>query len=245
MAIVNFVVGSAVAAFICLIILALNCCWYFMVYSRIPFAGANLGVASSALKQYPTLFAAAFSALVLNMVWVAAWSLAMLGVVKPRDVAVIETAVGSFEAALCSETFAANSAGSNDDTYTCHCDANDGDSSHTSTFSGHCPSAFHQPINGLAYSGMLISLYWGSTVVQNVMHCTTAGTVATWWFPRTAGGPSPVFDAFFRACTYSFGSVCLGSLLGGAWAILKAVRQVLIQTKGEKGKLELRVSSRW
>ena len=48
-------------------------------------------------------------------------------------------------------------------------------------------------------------------VIRNVVHCTTAGTVASWWFIQSA--PSPTLGALKRSLTTSFGSICLGSLI--------------------------------
>lgn len=74
---------------------------------------------------------------------------------------------------------------------------------------------------GFAVFFMLISLYWGQQVVQNVLTCTTAGVVATWWY-----NPHPkhvTFGALYRSVTSSFGSICFGSLIV---AILHAMRTV-------------------
>ena len=56
------------------------------------------------------------------------------------------------------------------------------------------------------------------------MHVTTAGVVGTWWWtPIEASSfwSSALTDSFVRATTYSFGSICFGSLLV---AIVQALR---------------------
>jgi len=66
-----------------------------------------------------------------------------------------------------------------------------------------------------------------SSVLQNHVHVTVAGTVGTWWFsPEEASSccSSAVRDSFYRASTYSFGSICMGSLLV---AIIQAAKQML------------------
>jgi len=71
---------------------------------------------------------------------------------------------------------------------------------------------------------LLVSLYWTSTVLLNVVRVTTAGVVGTWCFvPEEAGGccSSAVVSSFFRSITYSFGSICFGSLLE---AVITALR---------------------
>lgn len=71
---------------------------------------------------------------------------------------------------------------------------------------------------------LFVSYYWTFQVLSNTVHVTTAGTVGTWWFvPNEANSCwSPAIqDSFCRATTYSFGSICLGSLLV---AIVQALR---------------------
>jgi len=63
---------------------------------------------------------------------------------------------------------------------------------------------------------MILSFYWTMQVFQNVLHVTVSGVVGTWWFaPHDALSVfSPaIVDSFRRATTYSFGSICMGSLL--------------------------------
>jgi hypothetical protein len=71
---------------------------------------------------------------------------------------------------------------------------------------------------------LLVSYYWVHQVLSNVVHVTSAGTVATWWYaPLEAAScwSQAIQDSFYRATTYSFGSICLGSLLV---AIVQALR---------------------
>ncbi|KAK6521974.1 putative choline transporter, neither null mutation nor overexpression affects choline transport [Arthrobotrys megalospora] len=69
--------------------------------------------------------------------------------------------------------------------------------------------------------------YWTSEVIKNVMHVTVSGVYGSWYF--SAGGSSanappshPTMGAFRRAMTYSFGSICLGSLIV---SIIQLLRQ--------------------
>jgi hypothetical protein len=75
--------------------------------------------------------------------------------------------------------------------------------------------------------GLLFSFYWVFNVLFNTLVVTSVGTVGTWWVaPDEAdSGCSPaVKDSFFRSMTYSFGSVCLGSLLV---ALIQALRALV------------------
>ena len=67
----------------------------------------------------------------------------------------------------------------------------------------------------------LVMLYWTQQVCQNVVHVTTSGAVATWYFVGDAEMPSnPSAASFKRAMTTSFGSICFGSLIV---AVLKVI----------------------
>lgn len=70
----------------------------------------------------------------------------------------------------------------------------------------------------------LVSYYWTHQVLQNTVHVTSAGVIGTWWFaPAEASSccSSALTDSFVRATTFSFGSICFGSLLV---AIVQALR---------------------
>ena len=86
-------------------------------------------------------------------------------------------------------------------------------------------------VDGLLTFLFLVSFYWTSQVITNVVHVTVAGVVGTWWFaPHEASSCcSPATrDSFFRATTYSFGSICLGSLIV---ALIEAMREMVRQAR--------------
>lgn len=80
-----------------------------------------------------------------------------------------------------------------------------------------------QQPNGAIVLAFLLCLYWTHQVLQNVLHVTTAGTVGMWWFTDSSSmdsragsrgwGLGDVLDSLYRSLTYSFGSICMGSLL--------------------------------
>lgn len=73
-----------------------------------------------------------------------------------------------------------------------------------------------------AFFLFLVSYYWTHQVIQNTVHVTTAGVIGTWWHvPDEAS--SSIKDSFIRATTYSFGSICFGSLLV---ALVQALRHL-------------------
>lgn len=82
---------------------------------------------------------------------------------------------------------------------------------------------------------LLISMYWTSQVLRNVLHTTIAGVVGIFWFNgapergtssntntccwRT--GDSVIYDAWVRSSLYSFGSICFGSLLTAVMQVIR------------------------
>ena len=74
----------------------------------------------------------------------------------------------------------------------------------------------------------LVSFYWTSQVVKNVLHVTVAGVAATWYFlvsPSQPSPPNPTVGSLSRATSSSFGSICLGSLI---LSLVRALRAVVI-----------------
>ncbi|KAG5465523.1 hypothetical protein CUR178_00228 [Leishmania enriettii] len=67
---------------------------------------------------------------------------------------------------------------------------------------------------GVAIGVLAFTLMWVSQVIPNVMHVTTSGLVATWYFAGSNNMPrNPTLASFKRATTTSFGSICFGSLI--------------------------------
>lgn len=78
---------------------------------------------------------------------------------------------------------------------------------------------------------MLVSFYWTNQVLANTVQTTVAGSVGTFWFApdEAVGCCSPAMGAsLYRSVTYSFGSICLGSLIV---AIIQAIRALLRQAE--------------
>jgi len=88
---------------------------------------------------------------------------------------------------------------------------------------GNCES----PVNGGILFLFLLSYYWTTQVISNVVHCSTSGTVGTWWYaPSEASGccSKAVRESYVRSITLSFGSICFASLIV---AIIQAIREVI------------------
>jgi hypothetical protein len=76
--------------------------------------------------------------------------------------------------------------------------------------------ACEKEANGLVVFLLLMSYYWTYQVIRNTVHVTVAGVVGTWWYVPTEAASfcsRSIGDSYFRSLTYSFGSICFGSLL--------------------------------
>jgi hypothetical protein len=81
----------------------------------------------------------------------------------------------------------------------------------------------------------LLSLYWTTQVIKNMLHTTVAGVVGTWWFaPSDAASccSKALLDSLFRTSTYSLGSICFGSLV----VALVQVLQFMIHMARSQGQ---------
>ena len=98
--------------------------------------------------------------------------------------------------------------------------------------SGNCES---QRVNGFMMFLFLVSYFWTTQILKNVLHTTVAGVVGSWWhFPAEASSccSKGVRDSYMRSLTTSFGSIALGSLIV---AIIQAIREVIQSLRDEEG----------
>jgi hypothetical protein len=80
------------------------------------------------------------------------------------------------------------------------------------------------------YFLLALSYYWTAEVIVNLIHVTVAGIAGSWYFLYPQGAPSNVSTSSFRrASTYSFGSICMGSLIVAA---IRTIRLVLSYLRG-------------
>mmetsp|Transcript_11583 Transcript_11583/g.17007 ORF Transcript_11583/g.17007 Transcript_11583/m.17007 type:complete len:540 (+) Transcript_11583:101-1720(+) len=81
---------------------------------------------------------------------------------------------------------------------------------------------YKNPPNTFLILFLLLGLYWTQQVITNIVHVTTAGVVGTWWFTPIAEPSSRnITSSLGRALTYSFGSICFGSLLIAIMQVLE------------------------
>jgi hypothetical protein len=93
------------------------------------------------------------------------------------------------------------------------------------------------PPNALLVIGLVFACFWTQQVIENIMHVTTAGVVGSWWFNAMADPSycSPTLtSSLTRSLTYSFGSICFGSLLV---AIIQTLERARYSRNGRPHRL--------
>ncbi|KAJ3434542.1 protein pns1 [Anaeramoeba flamelloides] len=77
--------------------------------------------------------------------------------------------------------------------------------------------------SGLWSIYLLFSYYFTSSVINNIVHTTCAGSYACYYFNSDQLNGDPTWNSLRRASTYSFGSICLSSIIV---AIIKTLRSL-------------------
>ena len=189
---------------------------------RMDFAATNLKVACASVLQMPSIFGYALLAVGVQVLFCIVWGMAVVGYATSNNQTTIHSHGLIYDLGECttyvySNTFDIASFGTltcaGDTCRACVCDG---------TFvSNH--SCVTPKLYGWTYTWLLLSLFWTSAVISNVVHCTTSAAVAKWW---VVGYPSAMMvqEGFETATTTSLGSICLGSLLV---AVIRTLRTLL------------------
>mmetsp|Transcript_3074 Transcript_3074/g.4659 ORF Transcript_3074/g.4659 Transcript_3074/m.4659 type:complete len:528 (+) Transcript_3074:73-1656(+) len=187
------VVGQVVLAGFLFVVSLIGLCYAVGVWRRIPFASANVTTAMAALKENKGLFALNFFVVFTATGWLLLWGFAIAQVTMQEKKWI----------------------------YECHIDTGD------DTFSqeDNCQVSTRGKIILFAF---LLSLYWTSQVIKNCFHTTVAGVIGTWWFTPEADRPkgfcnTTIYNSWLRSTIYSFGSICLGSLLVAVLQVLQVI----------------------
>ncbi len=83
-------------------------------------------------------------------------------------------------------------------------------------------------------------LFWTQQVFKNLIHTTVAGLVGTWYFSFDEANSfcsSALRMSLFRSLTYSFGSICYGSLLVAVLQTLDWIVQSLRSERDRNGNV--------
>ncbi|KAF0694844.1 Aste57867_14308 [Aphanomyces stellatus] len=205
--------GQYVLAAVCGLIGLLSVCYAYAVQDRIPFAVANLRAAGAAIRKHPSTYLVAFLFLIIQIVWVFAWSISVVGI-SNKLTETTDSSVSTGTLAI-GRTCSSNAVCASNNCVNRQC-------SEANTFSQLKGSSY------AAYFFLLVSLYWGVQVFSNIIHATVAGTVATWWFSQDSKGATGA--SLGRATTTSLGSICLGSLIV---AVLQALRTLAQEARSQ------------
>ena len=195
--------GASSPAAVFLLLTAIEVCWYLSIRDRIPFMAAHLACACEAVQTYPTMVWYSVGMIVPQLLWVISWCLCVIAV------------HGRASTKSCSDYGMIKDP--SDSTRCCESAANQ-----TITQEDCGPKEASDAV----YVALMLSLYWGSQVVANVVHTTCCGATGAWWFQSY--DPNAVHASFRRAMSTSFGSICLGSLVVAA---LKTIEYLLRDAK--------------
>ncbi|EPQ32152.1 uncharacterized protein PFL1_00349 [Pseudozyma flocculosa PF-1] len=83
---------------------------------------------------------------------------------------------------------------------------------------------------------IVFAYYWISEVIKNVAFTTVAGIFGTWYYNASKPG-KVAWGAFRRTMTYSFGSICLGSLIVALLDLLRAFFNMVQRQQAAEGDL--------
>mmetsp|Transcript_7002 Transcript_7002/g.12596 ORF Transcript_7002/g.12596 Transcript_7002/m.12596 type:complete len:720 (-) Transcript_7002:225-2384(-) len=168
-------------------------CYAKAVWHRIPYAASNLRSAIVAVKANMGVGLVAFAGIPASIVWLFTWTFAFMGTL---------TMPFMYTTTEVETTDSWSESGSGTQTQT--------------DLSG----------AGIAVVlAFILSLHWTNQVINGVVRTTIAGVIGTWWFsPLEASSfcSSAVRDSLARSLTYSFGSICFGSLIVAIIETLRA-----------------------
>lgn len=187
------VIGQTALAVFLFFVGFIGVCYAVSVWRRIPFAAANVTTAMTALKENKGLFALNYFVVVIATGWLILWGFSMAQVMIQERKWI----------------------------YECHIDNGDD----TLSKEDNCQVSTQGKIILLAF---LLSFYWTSQVIKNCFHTTVAGVVGTWWFTPEVDRPkgfcnTTIYNSWLRSTIYSFGSICLGSLLVAVLQVLQVI----------------------
>ncbi|CAB9514801.1 Protein PNS1 [Seminavis robusta] len=89
---------------------------------------------------------------------------------------------------------------------------------------------------GPAFFFLFVSLLWTSQVINNLIQVTVAGVMGTWCFDYGHARnccSSAIWSSLYRSFTFSFGSICFGSLL---MAVVRVIRYFVEGAKQQRDR---------
>mmetsp|Transcript_21590 Transcript_21590/g.31408 ORF Transcript_21590/g.31408 Transcript_21590/m.31408 type:complete len:619 (+) Transcript_21590:166-2022(+) len=219
-----FAMGSILGGLALLLFALFSFVFFLYVRSRIDFVAANLKVGCKAVLSMPSIILYAIVVLGVQILWCVLWFMAAYGVATNESITTLSKAGHTYDLSSCTtykyqEDFNLGDVSlycSHDWCSLCICE---GEVVKTSS------SCFSPSVSYGKYFALLLSLYWTSAVLSNIVHCATAGAVAVWWFHGTPASSSGlVRSSILRTVTALLGPVCFGSLVV---AVIRTTRSML------------------
>jgi len=213
--------GIIAAGFAIVVFAIASGLFLYYIRPRIGFASVNLRIACEAISCMPKIFAYAAGVMGVLFLWCLVWAMAVYGVATNATVDTIHAGGATYSINQCTtyvyggdvtlNGIDLNCAGSS--CRACFCESDYIRAS----------SCFTEKFFLGYYFVMLVSLFWACSVFSNVVHCTTAGAVASWWRsePLHFDAEEASTSSFLTTMLNDFGSICLGSLFV---ALLKGMR---------------------
>lgn len=233
--VVLFMVGSLIGGLFVLILAVVSLGYIFWIRDRISFAAVNMKTASKALQAMPSILVYAVAIMAGLVLWSLIWSLAVYGVATNEAATTVYSNGIGYGIDECATYKYSGSQIINGVSLTCSgetcrsCLCLPGSSTDAILIKN--STCIPSSVNPWIYFAMLLSLLWASSVFTNIVHCTTAGAVGSWWFNYCATPNSAVvYQSFVRSVTSSLGPICLGSLLVAVVGTCRAIVRYLIST---------------
>eukprot|EP00977_Amphora_coffeiformis_P009555 scaffold2204_cov166-Amphora_coffeaeformis.AAC.15 len=85
----------------------------------------------------------------------------------------------------------------------------------------------------------LLSFFWTQQVINNLQHTIVSSMIGTWWYNPTDANScwdDGLNAAVCHSLTFSFGSICFGSLLAGIVQALKYLHRMVASQENRCGK---------
>jgi len=195
----------------------------YLYQHRLEFASMNLQVACKAILAVPSILHYSVYLTFIQAMFLILWAVAAVGFAT-NSYHITKTYQGkTYTLDQCStyrysNDFEVNgisltcSSGSN--CYSCICDG---------TVVSSTNSCFTPKLYYSTFIFLLLSLFWVSAVISNIVHCTTSAAVYSWWKTGQCSDES-LKNSFDKITTKSLGSICFGSLLT---AFVRTIRSIL------------------
>lgn len=229
--------GYPYLGFLLILVALLTLILSLVFQARIEFASMNLKVACEGIVAIPTTISYSLKMLFLQAIFVTIWCIATYGFATNAykvsksfgghtynlDECTSYKYSTAFEVDGLSLTCASTTGSP---CYACLC----GDDNELISTN----ACFKPRFYWTAMVFLVLSLFWATAVIANVVHCTTAAAISHWWRQGKCDDDT-VAEGFRRVTSYSFGSICFGSLLA---AIIRTIRSILVFLNGKMRRRE-------